>query len=177
MHKISYSDCIRCSFNNNLKDESEDVSVIVEVYFAETEGLASWYPYIKNFVSDNEQIIAGNFNSDTYRMTYLTCHALLRLMLAKKLNKNPFDLPFSKGFNNKPFLLKNQAYFNISHTNEAFAIAIVMDFQVGIDLERINQGIKYKLITDNNFNNKERKYILDSKSESIERFFLLWTRK
>ncbi len=172
-----YSECIKCYFGKNSKRESEYLSTKVEVYLADATSLYSGFSYLKNYVTEDEQLIANSFNSDIYRKTYISCHALLRLILAAKLNMEPSDLSIIKGSNNKPVLSSNQAYFNLSHTKDAFAFAISRDFHVGIDLEKIKQNINLRSIINKFFNVKEREYILDEEEESFNRFFLLWTRK
>jgi 4'-phosphopantetheinyl transferase len=99
------------------------------------------------------------------------------LILAKELNVNPLDLLFIKGLNNKPGLTNDSAYFNISHTREAFAIVISRHHYVGIDLEELNFSMNFHPIIKTFFSPRERQFILQSDSEAVNRFFLLWTRK
>ena len=174
---MPYSEHIRCCFKANSTSEPEYIPAKVEAYFAETANLDSWYSWFKNYVTEDEQLIASKLYSDTFRKTYLSCHALLRLKLAAKLNLDPLDLSIVRGINNKPALSCDQAYFNISHTKDAFAFTIATDFHVGIDLEKVKQSINLHPIINNFFSIKEREYILDSEEESLNRFFLLWTRK
>ena len=172
-----YSESVKCYFRNNSKRESKHSSTKVEVYFADKKSLYSWFSYLKNYVTEDEQLIANSFNSDTYRKTYLSCHALLRLILAAKLNMEPSDLSIIKGSNNKPVLSSNQAYFNLSHTRDAFAFAVSRDFHVGIDLEKVRQSINIHPILEKFFSTKEQEYILETATKTFNRFFLLWTRK
>ena len=170
-------DYVVCSFNDSIINEKEQNSSGVEVFFAEIKNINSGYSYLKNFASEDELSVASRFNSELYRRNYISCHALLRLILARRLDMKPFDLTFNKGKDNKPGLTCNSAYFNITHTAEAFAIATVKDFHVGIDLERIKPGIKIHHIIENYFSNEEKKFIFGFEKEAINRFFLLWTRK
>ena len=160
-----YSECVKCYFGKNTKHESEYFSAGVEVYYVETINLESSVSYLRKYVTKEEQLIASNFYSDTYKKTYLCCHALLRLILAANLNMNPFDLSIIRGNNKKPFLSCNQAYFNLSHTSDSFAFAITRDVHVGIDLEKIKQSTKIKPIINKFFNSQEREYILDKEEE------------
>lgn len=177
MNVISSSNCVSCYFTKFPENKSEYDSTKIEVFFGETGSFNSWFSYFKNYISIEEQHKANKFYSDNERNTYISCHALLRLILANRLKINPLDLSFIKGINDKPFLLSNQMFFNISHTRESFAIALARDFHVGIDLEKIKQSINFHPIIENYFSNKEREYILDLKAQSIDRFFQLWTRK
>lgn len=177
MPVLPYSKSIKCCFRKISKNKSEYASSRVEVYFAETINLESCVSYLMKYVTDDEKLIASNFYSDTYKKTYLCCHALIRLMLAAKLNMEPSDLSIIKGSNNKPVLSSNQAYFNVSHTRDAFAFAVSRDFHVGIDLEKVRQSINIHPILERFFSTKEREYILETATKTFNRFFLLWTRK
>lgn len=177
MFIISPSDCIKCNFSKIPQKDSEYVSTKTEVFFAETESLDSWFSYIKNYITNDEQLRADKFYSDADRKTYIFCHAILRLILSARLNINPLDISFIKGPNDKPGLPDNQAFFNITHTREAFAIAFAGEFNVGIDLEKIRQRIDIRSIIKTYFSIKEQNYIRRSTSEEIDTFFKLWTRK
>ena len=124
MFIIPSSNCIRCYFSNNSKTESEYISTKIEVFFAETESIDSWFSFLKNYITSDEQLRADKFYSDTDRKTYISSHALLRLILAARLNINPLNLSFIKGINNKPGLPGNQAFFNIAHTRRGFCNCI-----------------------------------------------------
>ena len=174
---LPYSDCIKCCFGENSKNKSVKTSTEVEVFFAETANINTWYPHLIKYVSKDEQCIADNFNSDLYKKTYLSCHAMLRLILAAKLHVHPYELSFINGKDNKPGLPDNPAFFNISHTKDAFAIAYTRNFPLGIDLENTTQNINIQSVIEICFSRKEYSYILDSQNDAINRFFLLWTRK
>ena len=109
--------------------------------------------------------------------TYISCHALLRLVLSKTLNKEPLEVRFFNELYNKPALLGNPLYFNISHTKGAFAFVVSNNHYVGIDLEKVSKIIDFTSIIETYFSSCEREYILESKAEALDRFFLLWTRK
>ncbi|MFZ0281551.1 MAG: hypothetical protein WAL29_07870, partial [Bacteroidales bacterium] len=136
MNAIPSSNCVSCCFSKFPENKSEYVSTKIEVYFGETESFNPWISYFKNYISIGERLRADKFYSDNDRNTYISCHAMLRLILANRLKINPLDLSFIKGINDKPFLSSNQMFFNISHTRESFAIALARDFDVGIDLEK-----------------------------------------
>ncbi|MEI6047785.1 MAG: 4'-phosphopantetheinyl transferase superfamily protein [Bacteroidota bacterium] len=174
---ISRSDCIRCCFDSKPQPASKFDSDELEVFYAETKDLTSKYYDLKSYINNKEKLRADKFQFDNDRETYISCHALLRLILAKKLNSNPLELSFINGINNKPGLTGNPIYFNISHTRESFAIAISKNLSVGIDLENINLNLNIHSIMKNYFSNTEREFILSADSETVDRFILLWTRK
>ncbi len=97
MFIIPSSNFIRCYFNNDSKRESENVSTKLEAFFVETRNLDSWFTYLKNYITNEEQLRADKFYSDSDRKTYISCHALLRLILGARLNIHPLKLSFIKG--------------------------------------------------------------------------------
>lgn len=177
MSIISASSCICFCFEyENDTTSNYDISE-VEVFYAKTKELSSGYTDFRNYVTHDEKMRANKFHFDEDRETYLSCHALLRLILSRKLNKKPSEISFINEINNKPGLMGGNMYFNITHTREAFAFAISKYFYVGIDLEKVNRNVDFTSIIETYFSNHEREYILESKTEARNRFFLLWTRK
>jgi 4'-phosphopantetheinyl transferase len=177
MYIISPSDCIKCHFSKDSQKESEYVSTKTEIFFGETESIESRISYLKKYITIDEQLRADKFYSDIDRKTYISCHAILRLVLSSRLNINPLDLEFIKGPQGKPGLTDNHAFFNIAHTREAFVIAFARDFPVGIDLEKIRDGINIHSVSNTYFSNSENEFMQKSEKDETERFFMLWTRK
>jgi phosphopantetheine--protein transferase-like protein len=179
MFIISNPDYVRCSFGSGDETSSDPDKGRVDVFFAETKDLSPRYIDIKKFISPDEQFRADKFHFDKNRETYITCHAILRSVLAKSMNISPLEVTYGYGLNNKPSIPGNPLYFNITHTKEAFAFAVSNDFNVGIDLERINQNTDILPVMESFFSKKEREYILMPKTdpEIRNRFFQLWTRK
>jgi len=174
---ISSSNCIRCYFSSESKTTSKFDSGKLEVFYAKTKDLNSRYLDLKTHITNVEKSIADKFHFDKDRETYISCHALLRLIIAKKLNTKPLKIIFKNETNKKPYLPGNPLYFNITHTREAFAFGISKHLYVGIDLEKINLRMDFYSIIETFFSNREREFILQSQSGARNRFFLLWTRK
>ena len=174
---ISATNCISCCFDSDIKIEPKSSFGEAEVYFTQTKDIRSRYPELKNYITKWEQLRADKFYFDEDRETYIACHALLRLILSKKLNKNPLEISFIYERNAKPGLMGNPLYFNITHTREAFAFAISWYYYVGMDLENSNRTIDFASVIESFFSKKESEFILESKDDSSDRFFLIWTRK
>ena len=174
---ISNSSCVRCYFDPNPKGTSGNDLNNVEVFYAKTKDLITKYSDFINYLTNDEQIRAERFRFEEDLETYISCHALLRIVLSKMLNKAPLEIKFINELNNKPVLPGNPVYFNLTHTREAFAFAVSKKQYVGIDLEKISNGFNFTSIIEKYFSQGEGKYILESESDPIEKFFLLWTRK
>lgn len=174
---ISQPSYIRCSNGLKFENKSKIKNKVVEVFFAETKTLHSWYPVCNNYISKEEYLRASRFTFEKDRVTYTLCHSVLRLILSSYMNVHPLDIIFSTGINKKPGLIDNPLFFNLSHTREQFAIAISDSFYTGIDLENINQKTEIKSIAKSYFSTKEYEFIFSSEAGAYDRFFLLWTRK
>jgi 4'-phosphopantetheinyl transferase len=174
---FTHTDYIKCCFTSEFKSKSEASKGRLNIFYAKTEELSSRLSDLENYISGYEKLRAEKFYFKTDRDTYLTSHAILRLVLADYLNTNPINIKYINGKNNKPGLEGDPIYFNISHAKEAFAIAVSKDFYVGIDLEYIDENLEIHPIAKSFFGEKEREYIFRSKIEARDRFFLLWTRK
>jgi 4'-phosphopantetheinyl transferase len=173
---ISMSDCVRCYFEparHEIGLGRDELNVV----YVETGNPGSQNFDMMNYITNDERSRADRFLFKKDRETYIYCHALLRLILAGKLNKDPREISFINGKNNKPELTDNPYYFNITHTRETFAIVISRHYYVGIDLEKIDTGMDFHSVIKSYFGGKEQEFILRSDYEAAERFFLLWTRK
>ena len=166
---------IHCSSEINYNQNGHENDL--EVYFSETKDLLPIYGNLKKYISVHEQSRAEKYHFEEDRQTYICCHAFLRLILSTRLQVQPSDICFIKGKKNKPRLKGNPVYFNISHTRNAFAIAVSKTSYVGIDVENVNRKLEFKSMANNIFNSKERSYISESCEDARKRFFLLWTRK
>lgn len=149
----------------------------IEVFFAETTDLLAEYSRLETYIEKNEKLRAEKLRIKEDRETFLVCHALLRRILAKKLNTCPAGINFTTDINMKPGLPGNPLFFNISHTREAFAFAVTEHSEVGIDLEKADRNFDFKPLIRRFFSSRECEFILESPEESRDRFFFLWTRK
>jgi phosphopantetheinyl transferase len=177
MLTISRPEYIKCSFGSGSGTAFLKYRGELEIFYADTRDLSSRYTDIQKYISGNEQARADKFHFDQDRETYITCHAMLRLVLAQFLNLNPLEISYKIGSNNKPGIKDDPVYFNVTHTREAFAFTVSREFNVGIDLENINQDIEISSVARSYFSKKEREYIFNLATGSKERFFQLWTRK
>ncbi|MGE5406530.1 MAG: 4'-phosphopantetheinyl transferase family protein [Methanosarcina sp.] len=148
-----------------------------DVYFSETSALEARFDHFRSVLSADELLRADQLHFNEMRQTFVISHGLLRLILGKNLGMNPSDIIIQKDDRNKPYLKDHSLYFNLSHTKNAFAIAICRDFQIGIDLEEVNPDLDYASISGTVLNYTERMYVEENRAELYDRFFLLWTRK
>lgn len=80
-----------------------------------------------------------------------------------------------KGFNGKPFLPGNLLNFNISHTDNAFLIAIYKAGEIGVDLDKIRENDDLNILAEYAFSPDEIAFFV--KKHSSKTFLGIWTMK
>lgn len=177
MSVIRAQNCIQCTFLDDVYRTASFPLNKVEVYFGITKNLENNIDKLENYLSIDERKRSEKFYFIDDRNTYILVHGLLRLILSKILKKDPKELIFYYEKNNKPGLVGDPLFFNLTHTREAFAFAVSQYFYCGIDMESIKRNIEPNNIIEMVFSSNERKYLLKSSSKFQKRFFKLWTRK
>jgi phosphopantetheinyl transferase len=170
-------DSIRCYFDPVPGNKTNLNAGQAEVYFSQTDDLSEIKRDLRKYLGVDEQARADKFLHENDRATYISCHAILRLILGKRLETDPLRISFLTGVYKKPGLEGNPVYFNITHTGNSFAIVISESCEAGIDMESVNRDMNFRGIIKNFFSMSESEFIMQDPAESASRFFMLWTRK
>lgn len=131
-------------------------------------------------LSPDELIRANRFAFEEDRGHFIIAHAALRTVLARYVGGDARELEFSTGEHGKPRL--RQAFtdvrFNLSHTDGLALIAVSRGREVGVDVERVDDGIEFEQIADHYFEPRETWDLRTTPAEErATRFFDVWTRK
>jgi 4'-phosphopantetheinyl transferase len=113
---------------------------------------------------------------------YLVSRALVRTVLSKYSLIEPHAWEFKKNFYGRPEILPTIAApplrFNLSHTGGLAACAIVLDRDVGIDVEDVTRQTQTVEIADRYFSPAEVGALRSLPHEAQRhRFFAYWTLK
>ena len=88
--------------------------------------------------------------------------------------KNVKDLTITKNEFNKPYIIGEDVFFNISHSKD-YIVCSISNSHIGVDVEYIGR-IKENAL--NSFSNDEKSLLFDySFKEKTELFYVLWTLK
>lgn len=131
-------------------------------------------------LSVEEKNRANLFFSDHQKIFFSYCHSYLRSLIALYNHCDPSEVKFIRSPNGKPYLIrKNQNLnFNISHSGEAVIICLARDFEVGIDLERIDHSLDWRELTQDVLTTNEQYIIMNYDiREQIRIFYAIWTLK
>lgn len=85
-------------------------------------------------LSQDEQVRAARFIQQIHQDRFANGRNRLRRILAGYLNRPPQDLQFTYGANGKPDLV-GSLRFNLSHSENHAALAVVEGADIGIDLQ------------------------------------------
>ena len=100
---------------------------------------------------------------------------LKRYWLPKILDINRDDLVIRKNGSGKPYLEGEfgQYSFNISHSGAYVIMAIAQEYEVGVDIEKIENSLSYEELCPIVFSQQEQVYAL----KSLNTFYTMWTKK
>lgn len=133
-------------------------------------------------LSQDEITRADRFKFARDRQNFTATRALLRILLGSYLARNPKELSFLYGRNEKPSLGQShgpgEVHFNVSHSGARALIAIARGRPLGVDIEQIRENIDCESLARRYFSRCEQAALLALQgSERGTAFFRCWTRK
>lgn len=108
------------------------------------------------------------------KLSSITGEIILDELLKEYYKTSYEELAFVVNENGKPYINNKPIFYNISHSYQ-YVIAIVSDYEVGVDIEKIRTtSIKTigQFATD-----KEKEYILSRNDDIYKRLFEIYTLK
>jgi phosphopantetheinyl transferase len=177
MHEKYFPGYVRCSFIPGGNTIAAGDKPVVEVYYMNTGNFAdlSEFQPLKPAEADRQK--AASLQNAEYRNFILSGYAFLRQVLARKIGCQPDEIQYGKEKGGKPFVTGDPLFFNISHTRSEFVFSVSDKLSSGIDIEEFGRKINFEPVIKRFFSSAEVAYILNGRSASALRFFLLWTRK
>lgn len=92
-------------------------------------------------LSTDEAERAARFHFPADRDRFVASHGCLRGILARYLHCESGEITFSVNQYGKPALNDHKLEFNLSHSRDFALVAVTQQRKVGLDVERIRQGI------------------------------------
>jgi 4'-phosphopantetheinyl transferase len=133
---------------------------------------------MESTLSADESERAAKFRFHKDRNRYIVSHACLRKVLAHYLRREPAQISFTLNEYGKPFLPGEKLQFNLSHSGDLALIGVTTGRKVGVDIERIRQGISSLVIARQYFSKAEIAELQSLPPEQrVNAFFACWTRK
>jgi 4'-phosphopantetheinyl transferase len=133
-------------------------------------------------LSAAEQERAARFAFARDRDRYAVARAILRQLLGGYLRERPQDVVFETLPDGKPIVAATGRIpgvrFNISHSHQFALFAFCLEYELGIDIEKIKPEVAFEGIENHYFSPKERAELKTLPRDlRPEGFFLCWTRK
>ena len=127
-------------------------------------------------LSSDEQTRYHRFVTQELKDKYLRAHSAKRKILAAYLKVLPDKVKLIENEHGKPAIQNSDWQFNLSHSGSQCLLAVVKNYAVGIDIERITRPVDALEISQRFFTADEHDYILAADDEGAA-FFKLWVRK
>ena len=152
---------------------------VIDLRYARVDGAM---PRLYAFLSAEEQAKADRFVQAHDRDAYVAAHALTRKTLSDFYARAPQDWRFVFNAQGKPRVDAQddsaRLSFNLSHTQGFVALAVALDRDVGVDVERMAPARADKDVARHLFAASEYAAFLNApEAERAEAFFDFWTLK
>jgi len=136
-------------------------------------------PAYGELLSPDERTRAQRFRFRRDENRYVIGRAKLRLILAVYTGSAPGDIRFAYGEQGKPELVDHpRVRFNLANSEGNALVAISVDHELGVDLERIRPQFADEHIAEHFFSETEVKVLrMLPNSQQEQAFFECWTRK
>ena len=150
------------------------------IFTAYLPSLHEHLPSLWESLSIQEKTQAKKFINSYLSERYIISHGLLRYLLAFYTKNNPQTIEYKNNQFGKPFLKNKDSLiqFNMSHSKDYAAYILVLDCQVGIDIEWKNKDIDAQELSPLALTEEET--IIFSKLNSTKKlnaFYEIWTKK
>lgn len=136
----------------------------------------------RNLLGRFERECEASFRFQRHAHTYLIAHALRRLVLGVYLDVEPGTLEFTRGPFGRPGLRRADGApnlrFSLSHTDGLVAFGLVLDSEIGVDVERLDRWPTIAQIADTWFSDRDWQHLneMDEAQKAVQ-FVNLWTLK
>jgi 4'-phosphopantetheinyl transferase len=133
---------------------------------------------LESTLSADETKRAARFHFEVDKNRFIVAHGVLRRIIGRYLQCDPAELTFSVNDYGKPALVNSALEFNLSHSGDFALIAVTQGRKIGVDVERIRQGISSHVIAQQYFSKSEVAELQTLPLEQrVNGFFTCWTRK
>jgi 4'-phosphopantetheinyl transferase len=122
---------------------------------------------------------AARFQFAHLRDSFVVAHGVLRFLLGRYMRIDPAKIQFSFNSKGKPVATEaNGIKFNMTHSGGLTVIALAMECEIGVDVEKIRPLSDLLQIAERHFCQEEAAELRSVPSEQRENaFFRCWTRK
>jgi 4'-phosphopantetheinyl transferase len=141
-------------------------------------GLAEFY----SVLAPEQRTRAERMRVSEKRKQYVVAHGLTRMLIGQRVGADPRALEFHRGPKGKPYLGGDFAgagiQFNMTHTSHMALVALALNREIGIDIERLRENLQWEKLAQRYFSPLEYSgYSTLPEADRLRGFFTCWTRK
>ena len=156
--------------------------VSVDIYRIPLERTEAEIQDCQQYLSDEERQRAAKFLSASKVREFTITRSTLRQILAQTLDCDLSHITITNHPDGKPYLQFQpgpaRVRFSVSHSQDLAMIAVTLDHDIGIDVEKVRTDIDYQTLARRFFSTAEYEALQDcSEQIQLEAFFATWTRK
>lgn len=138
--------------------------------------LANEADALEPLLSEDEIARADRFRFARDRRRYVTGRGLLRTILARYLRRDPASISFRYGRYGRPEL--PELPFNVSHSEDLGVVAVGLDADIGVDIERLRPEPAEEQVAERFFSPREVVALRSlHRADQPRAFLACWTRK
>jgi 4'-phosphopantetheinyl transferase len=133
-------------------------------------------------LSRDERDRAARFTRAADRDAFIVAHGALRALLARYCDAAPRALRFSYGHRGKPRLVASSVArpvtFSLAHSAQRALVAVGIHDEIGIDLERVRDGVDVGMLAAEYFTAGERRALAAASGmDRVAAFLRHWVAK
>jgi len=129
-------------------------------------------------LDEHELNRSSSFYNVQDRNTFVVCRFYLKKLASEFLDLPIDNLKIGYGTNGKPFFENEKLYFNCSHTEDIFVIAITTLGEIGIDIEWLHRPVVISKLSNLILSDKEQFSLSQCREDKRKEMFLkIWTVK
>ena len=136
---------------------------------------------LSQYLAADERKRAERFKFEIHRHRFIAAKGTLRKILGKYLEISPEKIKFSAGPHGKPYLDKSinqELLFNSSDSQNLALYAVVLNHEIGVDVEYIREDFASKEVAQRFFSPYENQVLQGlPEAQKTTTFFACWTRK
>jgi 4'-phosphopantetheinyl transferase len=154
----------------------------VHILFAFINGDKNILARRERFLASDEMTRADRLLDRRVRDRFVAGRGFLRESLAAYVGLQPEELRLGGGAQGKPCLVEEfggrTLRFNLAHSGDLAVLAIAVDREVGIDLERMRYDLSFREMAQRFFSQRERAELFSLPPDrQLAAFYRCWTRK
>lgn len=151
---------------------------VVEVWRGSLDQEPEVRERLQTLLDRDELERAASFHFDRDRHRYVVGRGVLRLLLARYLDRDPRELRFAYGSERKPSLVGGGLEFNLAHSEGSVLYAFSPAFEVGIDVELLRPDVADNAVAERFFSPGEVAALRGlPAADQAHAFLTCWTRK